>query len=198
MRRAPCKASALRAASASPSWAMSAKSGCSAISPRSRSARSPTASIRRQRRPRSSTRCGTAALASSSPKTRNMSTRSCRWRIGCPICGRSSCSTIRRCSATRTRSCTALRICWPRRKSQTSPGSKTKSRDFHRPIPPSSSIRPARPAIRRARWSVTASILPRPTPSSRTIRRCARSRIAPSSICRCAMCSAATSPSRCR
>ncbi len=33
---------------------------------------------------------------------------------------------------------------------------------------------------------------------SRIIRRCARSRIAPSSICRCAMCSAATSPSRCR
>ncbi len=80
----------------------------------------------------------------------------------------------------------------------TSPGSRSNWRGFRRPTRPSSSIPPAPPAIRRARWSATASILPPPTPWSRTIRRCARSRIARSPICRCAMCSAATSPSRCR
>ena len=48
--------------------------------------------------------------------------------------------------------------------------------------PPSSSTPPARPATRRARWSPTASISPRPRTSSTTIRRSPRRSIARSSI----------------
>ena len=137
-------------------------------------------------------------LRSSSPKTRNTSTRSCRSPTGCRTCARSSCSTIPRCSATRTRSCTASPICWPRRKSRSRVAGGETGRTFA-----------GRPGFHRLyvghhRPSEGRAGQPRQAPCRhrhrrrRIIRHCARSRIAQSSTCRCATCSAATSPSRCR
>ena len=80
---------------------------------------------------RSTTRCATVAPASSSRKTRNMSTGSCLSPICCPICAQSSYSTTPRCSVTAIPSCAASAICWPPRRKPILPGSKRRSPRFH-------------------------------------------------------------------
>ena len=141
------------------------------------------------RRRRLRLHCGRPGICRPDPAYRRSAARSARNRRA---------RRLRDVRLSRMPSCIASAICWPPRRKPILPGSKRRLPRFRPTIPPSSSIRPAPPVIRKARWSPTASISPPPTRSSRNTRPCVRSRTAPSSICRCAMCSAATSPSRCR
>ena len=114
------------------------------------------------------------------------------------VCAQSSCSTTPRCSVIAIPNCVASAICWPPLRKPILPGSKRRLPRFHPTTPPSSSIPPALPVIRKVRWSLTGSISPRPIRSSGNTRPCVRSSTAPSSICRCVTCSGATSLLHCR